>query len=235
MTRSLISVILALICTCHIGAQSFLTPSTSFSHKKTSYITMSDGTELKGVIKDLDRKKGLIEQVKIEDGNGDKHKIKPEDIDYMYLPPSGLDKLGNALDFLEDAQKWTDDKLDQDLLHQGYVYFENAKVKIKRKEMMLLMQLLNPTFSKVVKVYHDPKAGETTAVGIGGVTLHGGDAKSYFIKFGDDVAFNLHKRDYKNEFVPLWDKCNVLIEKFPSPDWPDLAQHVFEYSECVAQ
>ena len=114
-------------------AQELLSPSFSFSHKKTAYITLLDGTEIKGNIKDIDRKKGLIDFIKLKDGSGKKHKLNPDKIKHMYLPPSGVDKLGKALDFVTDVQKWQDEKLEQDLLNQGYIYFESTDVKIKKK------------------------------------------------------------------------------------------------------
>jgi hypothetical protein len=215
-----------------INAQQFLTPSSSFSHKKTSYVTLKSGKEIKGTIKDLDRKKGLIEEVKIEDGKGKKHKLDAEDIKFMYLPPSGWDKLGIALDAIYDAQKWNDEKIDQDLVNQGYVYFENSMVKIKKKEHELLMQILNPTFSKYVKVYDDPYAKETMSVGIGTIKVAGGNEKSYFVKIGNDAAFKLEKKNYDTEFLPLFGSCPDMKKKYDKFFWSDLAEHVMEFTVC---
>lgn len=215
------------------GAQQLLSPSSTFSHKKTAYVTLNDGKEIKGNLQDLDRKKGLIKLVKIEDDNGKKLKLKPASIKYMYLPPSGLDKLSKATEFLTNVQKWNDEKLDQDLLNQGYVYFESTNVKIKKKEMMMLMQLLNPTFSKIVKVYDDPMAKKTMSVGVGNVKVAGGNAKSYFIKVGDGAAYKLEKKDYKKEFVPLWKKCDNVIQKYQDVKWNELTKHIIDYTECM--
>jgi hypothetical protein len=215
-----------------VQAQDLLSPSFSFSHKKTSYITLADGTEINGTIKDLDREKGLIEYVKIKDGAGKKHKLDAEDIKFMYLPPSGIDNLSKKLDFMTDAQKWNDDKLNQDFLSEGYTYFELADVKVKKKDRKLLMQLLNPNFSKEVKVYHDPYAKETMSVGVAGVKLAGGFAKSYYISKGGKPAFRLKKKDYKEEFLPMWNSCKDLIKEFKDPKWGDLVKHVLAFSEC---
>lgn len=217
--------------TLSVTGQELLTPSHSFSHKKTAYITLMDGTEIKGTVKDIDRKKGLIKQIKIEDGNGDKIKLKPSEVAFMYLPPSGLDKLAKSMDFLTDAQKWSNEKLDQDLLSDGYVFFESSNVKIKRKESVMLMQLLNPTFSGVVKIYHDPFAKQTMSVGVGNIKVAGGNEKSYFIKAGDDAAYKLEKKRYKKEFKPLWSKCDNLANQ-EEVKWNKLTSHVITYSEC---
>ena len=182
---------------------------------------------------DLNRKKGLISQVKIKDESGKLYKLTPDKIKYMYLAPSGLDKVGKALDVLTDATKWNDEKLDQDLIKQGYVYIEQSEVMLKKKKMVLLMQLLNPTSSKEVKIYHDPLAKETASVGIGGINVAGGDAKSYFVKKGNGVAVKLEKKDYKKSFKELWGDCADMMSKYgDNPKWLDLAKHALEYCEC---
>jgi len=220
-----------------VNAQEFLTPSYTFSHKKTSYVTLKDGTEKKGTLSDIDIKKGLIKKITIvDDATGKKLKLKAQDVSSMYLVPSGFDKLTKATSFLKDAQKWNNDKLNQDFLSQGYVYFENSNVKIKKKVLPMLMQLLNPDFSNHVKVYHDPMAKQTASVGIGGVTLAGGDAKSYYVKIeGESTAYLLTRKDYKKEFKPFWTKCPAVTEKFTDAKWTDLPKHIVEYTETCGK
>lgn len=226
--------ILFLLSGATIHAQQLLSPSFGFSHKKTSYVTLKDGTVINGTLKDIDRKKGLIDFVNIEDGAGKKVKLKPEKISIMYLPPTNFDNMGKAMDFAGDAQKWNSQKLDQDLIHQGYVYFENAKVKVKKKEGELLMQLLNPTFAEKVKVFHDPKAKSSNSVGIGGVTVVGDNAKSYYVQTEDAAAaFKLKKKDYKDQFDAMWQKCPTMKKEFPTSAWIDLAHHVNAYTNCA--
>ena len=232
MKRQALILVALFIASVSVQAQDLLSPSFSFSHKKTSYITLMDGTEIEGTIKDLDREKGLIEEVKIKDGAGKKYKFDADEIKYMYLPPSGFDKMNKALDFATDMQKWTDDKLDQDFLNQGYVYFELADVKVKKKDRKLLMQLLNPGFSKVVKVYHDPYAKETMSAGVGGIKLVGGFAKSYYISKQGRPAFRLKKKDYKEQFMPMWNSCKDLTKEYADQKWGDLVKHVLAFSEC---
>jgi hypothetical protein len=231
MKRS-VFLLMAFFAIISINAQQLLTPTFTYSQKKTAYLTLKDGTEMIGVLKDLNRKKGLIERVKFEDGDGKVHKLKPEDISFMYLPPSGLDNLSKVVDALTNVQKWNDEKLNQDLLNKGYIYIENAQVKIKKKEYTMLMQLLNPTFSKEVKVYHDPKAKKTKSLGVGGINLAGGNAKSYYVQKGDNAAFKLEKKNYNKEFKPLWGSCQAVVENNPSIKWNELTKHLLEFSEC---
>ena len=217
-----------------IKAQDFLSPSFTFSHSKTSYITMKNGKEMKGHIKGLKRKKGLIKLVKFEDGEGNKIQLKPEQIKFMYLYPDLSDRINKAKKALTDTKKWNDEKMDQDLLNQQYVYFETTKVKVKKKkEMTLLMQLLNPSFSKKVKVYHDPFAKETASLGVAGIKVVGGIAKSYYIKTTGRVAFKVQKKRYKKEFKPMWRKCEAMIKKYTTIKWEDLAKHITEFTDCT--
>lgn len=224
---------MALFLIINVNAQQLLTPSFTYSHKKTSYITMKDRTELAGTLSKLSRKKGLINEVRINDGSGKDKKLKPSEISHMYLPPTNLDALSKKIDMLTDIQKWNDEKLNQDLINEGYVYIENAQVVIKKKEYTMLMQLLNPSFSKEVKVYHDPLAKETASVGVAGVTVAGGDAKSYYIKKGDKAAFKLLKKNYNKEFKPLWGNCPNVMDNNPKISWTQLTKHILEYSECA--
>jgi len=232
MKRKLFLAVLMLVLGIGLNAQQLLSPSYGFSKKKTSYVTLENGTEIKGTLTDIDYKKGLIKLIKIEDGTGTKHKLKPSSVKFMYLPPSGLDKLSNVMDFATDAQKWNNEKLNQDFLNQGYVYFETVNVKIKKKTAPMLMQLLNPTFSKKVKVYHDPFAKETASIGVAGVKAVGGNAKSYYIMLDSDpAAYKIEKKKYKKEFKALWDKCSNLTQ-ITDVKWNDLVDHVIKYTEC---
>lgn len=227
-----LSILCALLAfTLGLSAQELLTPSHSFSGKKTSYLTLEDGTELRGTIEKIKRKKGLITSIKV-DADGKKQTFKPAQVKFMYLMPSGFDKYGKGLSTLLDAQKWTDEKIDQDLVNQGYVYFEQARVKVKKKESTMLMQLLNPTFSSKVKVYHDPFAKSTASVGVGPVTVAGGNEKSYYVSVNSATAFKLEKKAYKKEFTPLWKACGSMAQSFSDIKWNEFTKHVLAYSDC---
>ncbi len=214
-------------------AQELLNPTFTFSGSKPAYLTFTDGTKLEGTIKDIDRKKGLIKLIKIKDKEGNKHKIKPEQVQYMYLAPSSFSKLSKALNISSDVRKWTSKDINQDLVGDGYVYFEQSKVQVKKKQLVLLMQLLNPNFSAKVKVYHDPRASESTSLAVGGLKVAGGHAKSYYVKVeGQDVAYRLKKKDYKKGFAEMWKGCDKVAEKYPKIKWTELVKHIIDYTEC---
>ncbi|MFZ1704701.1 MAG: hypothetical protein WAT79_10170, partial [Saprospiraceae bacterium] len=211
------TLILCFLFTSHVFmAQEFLTPADLFSKKKVSYITLQDGTELVGFIDDIDRKKGLIEEVTLEmDGVKKKRKLKPEEIKHMYLVPSGFDKFGDFMEKMEDATRWNEDKsAHAQHIKDGYVFFETTAVMVKKKKMNLLLQLLNPGFAEKIKVYYDPYAAETMSFGVGGINVVGGDAKSYYFKKGNAVAYRMFKKNYDKEFANLYGDCASLKSTF---------------------
>ncbi|OIQ27140.1 MAG: hypothetical protein BM564_13295 [Bacteroidetes bacterium MedPE-SWsnd-G2] len=217
----------------NIHAQQFITPSSSFSHEKTAYIELTNGTKLEGTIDDIDRKKGMIESITLIESNGEVHELQPEEVKNMYLPPSGYDKTLKAFDFTQNADRWNNQKLNQDLFSNGYAYFELGTIKIKKKNKILLMQLLNPSFCNKVKVYFNPYASETSSLNYGGIKVTGGIAKSYYVTYNSGEMIKLHKKNYEENFNNWFENCSKLLEEFPKPKWRDFAKHILNYSDCA--
>lgn len=199
------------------------------------YVTLTDGTELEGYLAKFKYEKGLIEELKLEDSLGKKTKISPDEIAFFYVMPSGLDNLSRKMDFATDAQKWNNPDINTDIINKGYIYFETSEVIIKKnKTEVLLMQLLNPEFSKSIKVYNDPKAKQSASFAPGGVTVAGGDAKSYYIKKGNEPAVKVEKKTYEGSFPELFGNCESVISKFGSEvKWGQITEHTVLYTqEC---
>lgn len=71
---------------------------------------------------------------------------------------------------------------------------------------------------------------ETMAVGFGGINVAGGDAKSYYVKKGDAVAFKLQKT--MKEIENLYGDCPELKKEFAKKlGWSNVEKHIFFYSE----
>lgn len=217
-------------------AQKFTTPADGFSHKKIAYFTLQDGTELSAFVDKVKRQKGLIAEIEVKDESGKKKTLTPEQIKHMYLPPSGFDKLATTLDKAYDAQKWNQgENINQEYIKEGYVYFEQAEVMLKKGKETLLLQLLNPAFCGSIKVFHDPYAQETTSVGIGGITMAGGDDKSYYVSKDGETAFLLKKKNYDETFELLYKDCSEFMKKYEKFKWSDFDTHVYEYAETCTQ
>lgn len=226
--------ILFLAFTTSVFAQDFQKPADRFSKKEMCYFYLHDGTEIQGKIDDLDRKKGLIKQVEIYvDGDKKKKKkLKPADINYMYLKPSGFDKFAKKYDDMFDLQSYEMDRsVDIEKIQEGYVLFESTEVMIKKKKRTLLLQLLNPSFAKDIKVYYDPFARQTASAGIGGMTLAGGDAKSYFVKVRDEVATKVKKKNYKDHYEDMYKGCKDVSRKYKKVKWINFREHILLYND----
>jgi len=214
----------------------FTDSADGFSKKKTSYITLNDGTVLEGNIKKLKRKKMLFEEIHLEI-DGKKKEIKAEEIKSMYLPQSGFDKFGKGYSNIWDSTTWSESSdLNQEYLKDGYAYFEATEVYYKKKKTkVLLLQLLNPSFTNNVKVFYDPLAAESGGMGIGGIKVTESVAKSYFIKVGDDVAFKLKKKSYKDEAENVYRKCPDFYKSIKKDlNWKDLGKVLSEYSQSCS-
>lgn len=117
----------------------------------------------------------------------------------MYLPESGVGELGRFLNAAFDATQGDNTSLNAEYLKDGYAFFESINTEIrKKKEGVVLLQLLNAAFSNSIKVYHDPFASETNAMTVGGFNVVGGADKSYFIRKGDSKAERVKKKNYQN-------------------------------------
>ena len=234
MFCKLTSVVILLTCASLGFAQKFDVPLTTCSQKKVSYLTLDDGTQLEGQMKDLGFKKGLIDKMKFEPVDGKKVKLKPASIKHMYLPPSGFEKLTKAMDLAFDVEAWNSRDIDGETISKGYVYYEKTDVMIGKKKTTLMMQLLNTSFADGIRIYNDPFAKETASVGIGDLELAGGDAKSYYIKKGNNTAYRLYKKHYLEEFYKVFSDCPSLLKVPGGGRWENIESHVHTYStECA--
>lgn len=211
----------------------------SYSGKKLSIVILKDGTKIEGYKKDVDRKKGQIYYIKIkEEKSRKKLKFYSEKIKEMYLYPGGLEKLSKSFRHVYDVRQWERSDLDNEVINQGYIYFKNQKVSLKnrKKEKEYMMQLVNPTFSKYIEVFGDPKAKETTKLGMFGFNVAGGLAKSYYIK-KDGVIFWLRKKELKVRYEGLFGDCEEFMKKYPVKDikWRYFSEYILEYTKMRAK
>ena len=222
------------LATSTLSAQQFLRPFDGISRGKTSYITLEDGTEMEGLVKKLKRKKGLIKEITIQVEGGDKQTIAIEKIKHAYLPQSGFDKLNQTSEFLYDIPQWDRGMHDQERLKDGYAFFEKAEVQVKKKKMILLMQLLNPGVCSRLKVYHDPFAAETASLGVGAFTMVGGEDKSFYVQKDGGLTVKVAKKKYRNAFSDLFTDCGVVKGKYKDASWKQFEETVFTYNtECT--
>ena len=235
MKKFLLLTFIALIaCTFTADAQRFLRPFELVSKKKPSYVTTTSGEEIETTIEKLKRKKGLIKTLMIEGEDGKKTEMPIEEVAFAYFPQSGLDKLGEMNDFVENSiTKWSEDEYDMGRIQEGYAYFETVEVEVGKKTRPLIMQLVNPGTCSRLRVYHDPYAKETASVGVAGVKLAGGEDKSYYISKDGATAFKIEKKNLKKVYNDIFGDCKTVNKKYDKIKWGNFEEMVFLYNaEC---
>lgn len=211
----------------------------SYSGNKLSTLILENGDKVIGYKKDVDRKKGQIYYVKLEDSiSGKEMEFNADDIKEMYLFPGGIEKFGKASTQVFDARRWGSRDLQSDLIEQGYIFFkkQNVSLKNKKDDTVYLMQLINPRFSKIIEVYGDPFAKETSSFGIGGINVAGGLEKSYYFKKGDNI-FWLEKKNLDDYYDELFGDNQEFVSMYPKKDikWNKLGEYVYQYTKFQAE
>ena len=204
----------------------------SYSRKKPAYITLKDGTKWEGEIKDVDRRKGQIDELKLV-VNGKKKKFAAAEIADLFMAPSGFDQFNKQANFISDATKWGRTDASEHLA-KGYTMYTNEKVSLKNKKKPeeYLMQTVNPKFSQVIQVFSDPWAKETMSIGVGSMKLAGGIAKSYYLKKGEFIVW-LTKKNFDEHFERLFMDNEQFKAKYTDQKikWSLLGVYVLDYTE----
>lgn len=214
-----------------ISAQLFAPAFDLFSSKKSAYLTLTDGTKIEGLINSTTQKNGLIQSINLTPtGETKKVILKADAIASVYIPMSSFSKLDNSINQAFNKHVLNKD-VNTDIINDGYLYFEKTKLVRKGKVEELLLQLLNPSFSEKIKVYHFPLSVETFSTEVRGVTITHDENKSYFIKVGDATAVKLNKRDYSEAYVALYKDCPTLVQKLKNDHrWAKFDEHLWAYS-----
>jgi hypothetical protein len=212
----------------NVYAQELLPPLERFSTKKAGYLIKTNGEKIEFIMDDLDRKKGLIIRVEGKTTAGKKFKLEASEIKELAIAPSDLAKLsslGGATTSVLKASKTKVEDFDRSLVYFYQEYLEDRKITA-------LMQRLNPDFDSKIRVYHDPFASETMGLSVGGIQVTGGIDKSYYLKVNGKTK-RFFKKDYDENFKPLFGSCSELTTKYKDFAWRDLPNHIFFFDqEC---
>lgn len=171
-----------------------------------------------------------IKSVTIKDDQDVKQKFTEEDIRNVLIEFKDSDKLNSALS-ANSIKELSQTNFNQ-VFNAEYYLWERAITPKKGK--LEILQLVNPGFDKKMKVYRNPRSGETGGIGIAGIQLTGGIEKSYFIvKAGEEVAVEVSKGDYKKQYFQIFKGCPAHEKALEGkkPDWDDLPLHVFTYDQ----
>jgi hypothetical protein len=208
-------------------AQKFL-PSFDRFAEKESFLVNKKGDTIKFILKDLDRKKGIIVNVEGKTLEGDKFEYKAEEILSMGLQPSGFSKYATTVENVTNLNRM--EKTNMNELTKKYAIFFQEYLEDKKRTV--LVQLLNPTFSSKIRVYDDPLAAKTGGIGVGGIQVTGGDDKSFYVKW-NNKTFRMKKKEYDEYFDKFFGNCPAFKAKFPRAKWNDFEEHLYFFeTQC---
>ncbi|WP_259014031.1 hypothetical protein [Emticicia fluvialis] len=229
-----IALLLSLLsCTTAFG-QLFTPAYEQFSTQETAYIYLADGNTLEGTVSSVNQKNGLIQSLVLKpSGESKKTKVKAESITAMYLPISQFNKINNAINLTFDPRKWRGKGVNNEVIQQGYAYFEKTSVANHAKTDQLLLQLVNPTFSEKIKVFHNPLGVSTRTMEFkNGFAIEDEVNKSYYVKIGDAAAVKLRKKDYEEAYAVLYKDCPQLVDKLKgNHSWIKFDEHLHAYTK----
>ena len=218
-----------------VYAQSFITPfSSGLPASEDVVIELKSGEEVTGKVSMGMVVFGRLLSITIKDTDGNKRKFKTKE-GLMKRIKVKLGKYAKALLKMDAASKSLVGALTADYAEMDkreWAIYELA-LRPKKKDKYDMMQLLNPGFDSVIKIYNDPKAKETK--GLGGLT--GGEKKSYLavVNGGKSMKIEKGKYKYKKQFTELYNGCESLMSKYKSKNikvkWDDFAKHVAQYDK----
>ena len=216
-------------------SQSFITPFSSLPVGEEVIVETEAGETITGTIKTGLLAGATILSLTIKDNAGKKHKFKSKtgemkrikvrlgELAKLQLQSSAL--MGGTLQTIVNQDF---DEMD----NREFAIFERA-LKPKKKDKYQMMQLLNPGWDTLIKVYQDPSAKKSMSVG--GVV--GGVVKSYLIVKNGNKSIKLKKKKYKKEFANLFGDCDEMMNKFGNEKikWNDFAKHVHSYEKICGK
>jgi len=205
-----------------------------FSGETVDYFLKKDSSKVEGKIKDLDRKKGLIEKIEVI-SNNKTIVLKPEELLNAYLEPSTTSKINQITNHALRVDKRGTYSINNDLLNKGYAFFESHLTQVKKDEVYVLLQLVNPESVGRIRVFDDPFGTQAMSVGMYGMTMAGGNEKSFYIKKDNAKVFKLKKAELEDEFEKLFGDCpKVKAYANNRIKWSDLNVYVYIYNtECA--
>ncbi len=218
-----LTILPVVLLTISIKAQ-FVTPITTISGP--AEVTTVNGKTYSGKLKNaMFSNNGMI-SFKLKDDTGVDTKFKAADIDQLKLKVDGLAKIEIIAEQSSNVSKLANSNF-KEVVDRKYIYWQ--RVKSPDKDKYQLLQLLNPGFDNLLKVYDLPnsKSGETS---IGDMAVSGNTATAYYV-IKNGKTLKITKKKYKKQdFKLLFDDCPQIIEN-NEPNFKYFAEHVFFYNE----
>ena len=163
------------------------------------------------------------------DSGGAKVKYRAEDVDRIAVKASRAARFVMRSESQTSMLEMMRSDFEKAAVRDSVIY-ETAR-RANRRGTVRLMQLLNPGFDSLVKVFADPNAKKTLGLSISGVRLAGGEDKSFLFVQGGERTVLVKKGSYEEDFATLFASCPTMVQEFSGEKlrWVDVAAHVFVY------
>jgi hypothetical protein len=184
----------------------------------------NNGDSVVGDVRSITMIGSKIKNISIKDASGNKTKFVPED---LILLKWKLSKLARMATIAENASKSINSAINTDY---GYLYDIGYAVwdKVPNPENesdALLLQVLNPTYSNLLKVYATPEFVTTN--------FKKDELADEYIVVKNGKSMLIKDKKYKKAgFNELFGDCPEMIQKYPQKeiDWDDFPKHILEYT-----
>lgn len=216
------------------NAQGFIAPVDEVPHANECYILKTDGSRVEGKVRSYDIGEG-IKAITLTDAQGSKLKVPAEEIQEFGVKSTGLVKMELMAESTETVRKLTKADFEK-IANREYIIYQQALMPGKKNKYSLL-QLLNPGFDSVIKVFQDPWANETGGLTFGAASLTGEEDKSYLFVKNNERAFKVKKGTYKKEFAEIYGDCSKITAIYEGEKlkFRDAAQHVWVYDQVCRE
>lgn len=194
-------------------------------------VFLQNGDTLKGKLTSASLVNSYLKNIVLKLENGQKRKLGPEEVKTLLVKASSLAKMAMLNESVSSVFRLVKTNFDE-IINREYIIFEQA-LRATKKDKPALMQLLNPGFDRVIKVYADPNANETGSLQINDISVTGGKNKSYlFVKDTNKVVI-VKKSSYWKNFDELYGDCEKMMINFEGDKlkFNDMAVHVFVYDQ----
>ena len=194
-------------------------------------VVLQNGDTLSGKLTSASLINNYLKNVTLKSEDGTKHKLDAAEMKTLKVKTSALAKMAMMNESANSIFRTIKTDFNS-IINREYILFERA-LRATKKDKPAMMQLLNPGYDHVIKVYADPNANETGGLQMDDVTITGGADKSYlFVKNNEKVVI-VKKGSYKRNFDELYADCPDMLTAFEGDKtkFKDIAGHVFIYDQ----
>lgn len=194
-------------------------------------IVLQNGDTLKGKLNSASLINSYLKNVTLKMEDGSKRKLQADEMKTLWVKASGLAKLAMLNESGSSIFRLAKTNFDE-IINREYIIFEQA-LRATKKDKPAMMQLLNPGFDHMIKVYADPNASETGGIQVNDISVTGGKNKSYLFVKGNEKVVIVKKASYRRNFDELYADCQEMLTNFEGDKikFNDMAGHVFVYDQ----